>query len=69
MSIEEPENFWATAAQKVRWYKKWDEILDESNKPFYRWFKGGVINTCYNALDIHVENGMGDQTALYMTAL
>lgn len=64
MSIEEPENFWATAAQKVYWYKKWDEILDKSNKPFYKWFKGGVINTCYNALDIHVESGRGDQTAL-----
>jgi len=64
MSIDEPENFWANAAQKIHWYKKWDEILDESDKPFYKWFKGGVLNTCYNALDIHVENGRGDQTAL-----
>ena len=64
MSIEEPETFWANAAQQVHWYKKWDMILDESDKPFYKWFKGGVLNTCYNALDIHVEAGRGDQTAL-----
>ncbi len=64
MSIEDPKEFWADAAQKVHWYKKWDVILDESDKPFYKWFKGGVLNTCYNALDIHVEGGRGDQTAL-----
>lgn len=64
MSIEEPEKFWADAAQKIHWYKKWDKVLDESDKPFYKWFIGGVLNTCYNALDIHVESGRADQTAL-----
>ncbi len=64
MSIEDPKEFWADAAQIVHWYKKWDVILDESERPFYKWFKGGVLNTCYNALDIHVEGGRGDQTAL-----
>jgi propionyl-CoA synthetase len=39
-------------------------VLDDSNKPFYRWFTGGMVNTCYNALDYHVENGRGDQAAL-----
>jgi propionyl-CoA synthetase len=39
-------------------------VLDDSNKPFYRWFTGGMVNTCHNALDLHVENGIGDQTAL-----
>ncbi len=64
MSIDEPEDFWANAAQQIHWYKKWDVILDESDKPFYKWFKGGVLNTCYNALDIHVGGGRADQTAL-----
>jgi propionyl-CoA synthetase len=64
MSIDDPENFWATAANSIHWYRKWDKVLDRSNKPFYRWFKGGLVNTCYNALDIHVEHGRGDQLAL-----
>ena len=64
ISIDEPEDFWANAAQQIHWYKKWDVILDESDKPFYKWFKGGVLNTCYNALDIHVGGGRADQTAL-----
>jgi propionyl-CoA synthetase len=64
MSIDDPENFWAGAANNIHWYKKWDTVLDKSNKPFYRWFKGGVVNTCYNALDLHVEQGRGNQLAL-----
>ncbi len=44
--------------------KKWARVLDDSNKPFYRWFVGGEINSCYNALDIHIENGRGEQIAL-----
>jgi len=63
-SIKDPDGFWGEAAESVHWYKKWDTVLDDSNKPFYRWFKGGEINTCYNALDRHVENGRGDQAAL-----
>ena len=54
-SINDPEGFWGEAAEAIHWYKKWDKVLDDSNKPFYRWFKGGVVNTCYNALDRHVE--------------
>ncbi|MFZ7125056.1 MAG: propionyl-CoA synthetase [Desulfobacterales bacterium] len=63
-SIEDPEGFWAEAAEDCHWYKKWDKVLDDSSKPFYRWFTGGVVNTCYNCLDLHVENGRGDQKAL-----
>jgi propionyl-CoA synthetase len=59
-----PEAFWAAAAEHVHWYRKWNRVLDESNPPFYRWFSGGLVNTCYNALDRHVETGRGDQTAL-----
>ena len=63
-SITDPERFWAKAAEDCHWYKRWDKVLDDSNKPFYRWFSGGMVNTCYNALDFHVENGRGDQAAL-----
>jgi propionyl-CoA synthetase len=63
-SINDPEGFWGEAAQDCHWYKRWDKVLDDSNKPFYRWFSGGVVNTCYNALDYHIENGRGDQAAL-----
>ena len=63
-SIKDPEGFWGEAAEDCHWYKKWDKVLDDSNKPFYRWFVGGEINTCYNALDVHIENGRGNQAAL-----
>ena len=63
-SLEDPEGFWAVAAEAVQWYRKWDRVLDDSAKPFYRWFTGGVINTCYNALDRHVEGGRAEQLAL-----
>jgi len=63
-SISDPDSFWGQAAEECHWYKKWDKVLDDSNKPFYRWFVGGEINTCYNALDYHIEKGRGDQLAL-----
>ncbi len=63
-SLKTPDKFWTTAAEDCHWYKKWDRVLDDSNKPFYRWFTGGQVNTCYNALDYHIEDGRGDQTAL-----
>ncbi len=63
-SINHPEEFWGEAAEAVQWEKKWNEVLDDSNKPFYKWFVGGKLNTCYNALDYHVQNGRGNQTAI-----
>ena len=63
-SIDDPESFWAEAAEDISWHKRWDRVLDDSAKPFYRWFVGGELNTCYNALDYHVENGRADQAAL-----
>jgi propionyl-CoA synthetase len=63
-SIDNPEEFWAEAAAEIDWYKKWDTVLDQSNPPFYRWFRGGELNTCYNAVDRHVENGRAEQTAI-----
>ncbi|WLE99019.1 MAG: propionyl-CoA synthetase [Candidatus Electrothrix communis] len=63
-SLNNPEDFWAEAAESISWYKKWDVVLDSSDPPFYRWFRGGELNTCYNAVDRHVENGHGDRTAI-----
>jgi len=63
-STENPEEFWGEAAEAIDWYKKCDTVLDRSNPPFYRWFRGGELNTCYNAVDRHVENGRGDQDAI-----
>jgi len=62
--LRSPEDFWAAAAEAIHWYRKWDRVLDTSDAPFYRWFTEGLVNTCYNALDIHCENGRADQTAL-----
>jgi len=62
--LDGPENFWAQAAEAVHWYKKWDRMLDASRPPFYRWFAGAMVNTCYNALDRHVEGGRANQPAL-----
>ena len=62
--LNAPEKFWAETAEAVHWYKKWDHVLDASRPPFYRWFAGGMVNSCYNALDRHVEHGRADQPAL-----
>ena len=63
-SLSDPQGFWADAAEQVSWIKRWDTVLDDSKPPFYRWFKGGELNTCYNAVDRHVEQGRGDQAAI-----
>ncbi|MTJ80184.1 MAG: propionyl-CoA synthetase [Telmatospirillum sp.] len=63
-SLTDPAAFWGEAAQDISWYKTWDKVLDDSNPPFYRWFTGGLVNTCYNAVDRHVENGRADQAAI-----
>jgi len=63
-SLEDPESFWADAASGIDWNKTWDKVLDDSNPPFYRWFVGAECNTCYNAVDRHVEAGRADQAAI-----
>ena len=63
-SLRDPEDFWAQAAADIDWIHPWDKVLDDSDAPFYKWFSGARLNTCYNALDRHVNNGRADQTAL-----
>ncbi|MFT5445897.1 MAG: propionyl-CoA synthetase [Gammaproteobacteria bacterium] len=63
-SIDDPDGFWAEAARDIHWDREWDQVLDRSNPPSYRWFPGAQLNTCYNALDRHVLDGRADQAAL-----
>ena len=63
-SIQDPDGFWGEAAEAVHWHKRWEKVLDDRRKPFYRWFVGGELNTCYNALDLHIEEGRGNRPAL-----
>ena len=63
-SLADPGEFWADAAKLVDWDTEPSVILDDTNPPFYRWFGDGILNTCHNALDRHVENGRADQLAL-----
>jgi propionyl-CoA synthetase len=63
-SLADCESFWAEAALGIHWTKRWDKVLDRSNPPFDRWFRGGRLNTCYNCLDRHIEAGHGDRLAL-----
>jgi len=63
-SVKDPSAFWAEAARAVTWSRDPERILDDATPPFYRWFPGAEINTCFNALDRHVEAGRGGQRAL-----
>ena len=63
-SLRDPEGFWGEAAADLVWTRPYDRVLDASRPPFYRWFPGGRLNICFNALDRHVAAGRGDQVAL-----
>jgi len=63
-SLNDPDGFWSEAARLLDWNKPWEHVLDTSQARHGRWFVGGEINTCYNALDRHVEAGRGEQPAL-----
>ena len=63
-SLDDPEGFWAEAAEAIDWDRRWDRVIDAAAQPAARWFSGGMLNTCHNALDRHVAAGIGDRTAL-----
>ncbi len=63
-SISDPTAFWGEAATAIEWDTPPERVLDDDRPPFYRWFTGGRLNTCFNALDRHVRDGRGDQPAL-----
>src|SRR6476620_6283518 len=64
-SLEDPQAFWSEAAQDIDWITPPDRVLDDSRPPFYRWFPGATLNTCFNALDRHVDAGRGEQVAIH----
>ena len=63
-SISNPTEFWAKAAEGIDWAQPWDEVLEKQDSTTYRWFAGGKLNTCFNALDRHVQGGRADQVAI-----
>ncbi len=62
-SIKDPEGYWDEKARALDWFKTWDKVLDESNKPFYKWFVGGVLNASYNCLDRHIKTDKKNKVA------
>ncbi|EBA12987.1 propionate-CoA ligase PrpE [Roseobacter sp. CCS2] len=60
----DPEGFWMDQAKSIDWVTSPTKALDDSKAPLYRWFTDAEVNTCYNAVDRHVENGRGDQAAI-----
>ena len=63
-SIDNREEFWKEVSEDIFWYRKPTKILNSDNPPFYKWFEDGVTNTCYNALDLHIDEGRGDKLAI-----
>ncbi len=64
-SIQDPEGFWETVAERLTWYQKWHTVRDyDFVEGEIKWFEGGTLNACYNCLDRHVEAGHGDATAI-----
>ncbi len=63
-SIADPEKYWGEVAEDLHWFKKWDQTLDASEAPFFKWFVGGKTNLAYNCLDRHVAEGRGETPAL-----
>ena len=63
-SIEDPEGFWAEVASELHWFKKWDTVLNDSEKPFFKWFEGGKTNICYNCVDRHLDGPNRDKPAI-----
>ncbi|MCD6638492.1 MAG: acetate--CoA ligase [Nocardioides sp.] len=61
----DPEAYWETAAERLDWGQKWDQVLDWTNPPFAKWFVGGTINASVNCADRHVAAGNGDRVAIH----
>ncbi|MBN2385455.1 MAG: acetate--CoA ligase [Anaerolineales bacterium] len=63
-SIEDPQSYWAERAEELEWFQKWDQVLDESNPPFFQWFVGGKTNIVHNAVDRHLKTYRKNKLAL-----
>jgi acetyl-CoA synthetase len=63
-SLDDPESFWAERAGELEWFRQWDQVLDDSNPPFFKWFVGGKTNIVHNALDRHLKSYRKNKLAL-----
>ena len=63
-SITDPESYWGDIATNTIWFKPYEKVLDNSNPPFTKWFSGGKLNMCYNAVDRHIDEGNGNRNAI-----
>ena len=61
---KDPQAFWAAEAEQLEWFQKWDKVLDDSNKPFFKWFVGGKTNIVHNAIDRHLKTHHKNKLAL-----
>uniref|UniRef100_A0A673ITQ0 Acyl-CoA synthetase short-chain family member 3, mitochondrial n=1 Tax=Sinocyclocheilus rhinocerous TaxID=307959 RepID=A0A673ITQ0_9TELE len=64
LARDKPEKFWSEAADGITWFEHWTQTLDNTDTVFPKWFVGGKLNMCYNAVDRHVGDGRGDQAAV-----
>ncbi len=64
-AASDPEAWWASQAERLHWFERWETVLDDSNPPFYRWFLGGTLNVSYNCLDRHVLDGRAARVAFH----
>src|SRR5918995_5388564 len=64
-AARDPQAWWARQAEALDWFESWDQVLDESEAPFFKWFAGGKLNASYNCLDRHVDAGLGDRVAFH----
>jgi acetyl-CoA synthetase len=64
-AARDPQAWWAQQAEALHWFEPWEQVLDESDAPFFKWFVGGKLNASYNCLDRHVEAGQGDRVAFH----
>ncbi|MGA0133561.1 MAG: acetyl-coenzyme A synthetase N-terminal domain-containing protein, partial [Opitutales bacterium] len=63
-SLRDPDGFWGDEARELHWFQPWTQVLDESRKPFFRWFVDGRTNIAHNCLDAQVAKGLGDKVAI-----
>src|ERR1700736_6888466 len=64
-AARDPLGWWSEQAEALHWFSRWEQVLDDSRPPFYKWFVGGTINASYNCLDRHVEAGLGERVAFH----
>lgn len=63
-TLDNNEQFWADMASELEWYQPWEKVLDDSNKPFFKWFTGAKTNIVHNAIDRHAASWRKNKLAM-----